>query len=61
MEGGEMLTVQQVAEYLQVHPETVRKWLRERRMRGVNVGGKGGWRVRRGDLERFIELWVTEQ
>ncbi len=55
VEGREMLTVPQVAAYLQVHPESVRRWLREGRMRGINLSGKGGWRVRRDELERFIE------
>jgi excisionase family DNA binding protein len=55
MEGREMLTVPQVAGYMQVHVETVRRWLREGQLRGVNLGGKGGWRIRRDELERFIE------
>jgi len=54
IEGRDMLTVPQVSTYLQVHPETVRKWLREGVLRGVNLGGKGGWRIRRDELERFI-------
>jgi len=51
----DLLTVEQVADYLQVHPETVRKWLREGDLIGVNLGGRARWRVRREDLERFIE------
>jgi excisionase family DNA binding protein len=54
IEGRDMLTVPQVSTYLQVHPATVRKWLREGVLRGVNLGGKGGWRIRRDELERFI-------
>jgi excisionase family DNA binding protein len=50
----ELLTVEQVADYLQVHPETVRKWLREGRLAGVNLGGRARWRVRRDDLTRFV-------
>jgi excisionase family DNA binding protein len=49
-----LLTVEQVADYLQVHPETVRRWLREGSLVGVSLGGRTRWRVRREDLERFI-------
>ena len=51
----ELLTVEQVADYLQVHPETVRQWLRDGRMAGINFGRRGGWRVHRDDLTRFID------
>ena len=47
-------TVAQIAQRLQVHPETVRRWLREGRLRGRNFGGKGGYRVRERDLEAFL-------
>ena len=53
MEAG--LTVDQVAERMQVStPETVRRWLRERRLRGYQVSRQAGWRVSPADLERFI-------
>jgi excisionase family DNA binding protein len=42
------------ADYLQVHPETVRRWLREGSLIGVSLGGRTRWRVRREDLETFI-------
>ncbi len=48
------LTVAQIAERLQVHPETVRRWLRDGRLNGRNFGGKGGYRVRERDLEAFM-------
>lgn len=50
----EFLTVDQIAEHLQVKQTTVRKWLREGRLRGINLGGVAGWRVRREELDRFI-------
>ena len=39
---------------MQVTPETVRRWLRERRLRGYQVSRQAGWRVSPADLERFI-------
>jgi excisionase family DNA binding protein len=49
------LTVAQIAERLQVHQETVRRWLREGRLAGKNFGGKGGYRVRESELQAFME------
>jgi excisionase family DNA binding protein len=55
MTGRTLLTVEQVAERLQVHPETVRRWLRGGRLRGVRLGGsKLGYRISEDELERFI-------
>jgi excisionase family DNA binding protein len=51
----DLLTPEQVAEYLQVHVETVRRWLRSGELRGINLGGRSRWRVRREDLQRFID------
>ena len=50
----EWLTVAQVAELIQVHPETVREWLRVGRLPGNLISRRAGWRVRRRDVERFL-------
>ncbi len=50
----EWLTVAQVAELIQVHPETVREWLRVGRLPGTLISRRAGWRVRRRDVERFL-------
>jgi excisionase family DNA binding protein len=51
----QLKTVQQVAERLQVHQETVRKWLRDGELVGINLGGKSGWRIREREIEAFLE------
>lgn len=52
------LTVEQVAERMQVTQESVRRWLRMGLLRGYRPGGakarKAGWRVRPADLEDYI-------
>ena len=50
-----LLTPEQVAEYVNVAPKTVREWLRASppKLRGVKVGGKL-WRIPRRELERFM-------
>jgi excisionase family DNA binding protein len=47
-------TVEQIATTLQVHEQTVRRWLREHALAGRYFGGKTGWRVRERDLEAFL-------
>lgn len=51
----QLLTVQQVAERLQVHEETVRRWLRDGSLVGINFEGKTGYRIRQDELESFLE------
>jgi excisionase family DNA binding protein len=56
MDGREdrLLTVAEVADYFRVEPESVRRWLREGKLLGINLGRGPGWRVRVGDLDAFI-------
>ncbi len=50
-----LLTVDQIADRVQVSQETVRRWLRSGRMYGVRPGGaKIGWRVRSSEVDRFL-------
>ena len=48
------LTVAQVAERLQVHEETVRRWIRERQLPVLDLGKRAGYRMRPADLDAFI-------
>jgi excisionase family DNA binding protein len=54
MSNKEWTTTQEIAERLGIHVETVRRWLRTGSLRGVYVGGKGGYRIRQNDLEEFL-------
>ncbi|NJO12748.1 MAG: helix-turn-helix domain-containing protein [Gammaproteobacteria bacterium] len=46
------MTVEEIASAQGVSDETVRRWLRDGRLKGSRPSG-GAWRVRRNDLERF--------
>lgn len=49
-----LLTVTEVAERLRVNPETVRRWLRAKRLRGVLMGGKrSGYRIPESEVARL--------
>ena len=50
-----MLTVEDVAKQLQVHPETIRRWLREGRLDGYRISRRGGWRVRPESVEKMLD------
>ena len=54
--ADELLTVTEVAALLKLNEQTVRKWLREGRLPGIYLGTRqAGWRVRRADVERFLD------
>lgn len=51
----EWLTVEQVAARLQVHPETVRVWLREGTLKGTQpMQRRIGWRIEAREVERVL-------
>ena len=55
MNEQRLLTVREVAERLRSSPETVRRWLRQGKLRGFRPGGtKLGYRVSESELQRFI-------
>src|SRR3954465_2728250 len=51
----EYLTVEQVAERLQVSAWTVRRWLREGQIEGSHLGDRAGWRVSEGAIKQFLQ------
>jgi excisionase family DNA binding protein len=54
--GDELLTVEEVTRILKVHEETVRRWIRNGELPARLLGSaRGGYRIRRSDLDRFID------
>ncbi|HNX29714.1 MAG TPA: helix-turn-helix domain-containing protein [Syntrophomonadaceae bacterium] len=49
----ELLTVEEVASYLKMNPEVIRRWLRENRLPGIKVGKE--WRISKEDLENMLD------
>ena len=53
--GDEWLTVDEVAERLKVHAETVRRWVRAGALAALDLGSRsGGYRIKRADLDEFV-------
>ncbi len=54
MDNERLFTVAEVAERLRVHPDTLRRWLRSGRIRGVMMGGRsGGYRIKESEVARI--------
>jgi len=55
MDGERMLKVEQVAELLQAHRQTIRRWLRDGKLKGTMPGGeKLGYRIPESEVERLL-------
>ena len=55
MGDDRLLTVKEVAERLRANPQTVRRWLREGRLKGVMPGGeKLGYRIPESEVDRLL-------
>jgi excisionase family DNA binding protein len=52
----QLYTVDEVADRLHVHPETVRRWLRSGRLEGVKLSasGVGSYRVPESAVAKFL-------
>jgi excisionase family DNA binding protein len=56
MASERLLTTEDISEILQVEVRTVRAWIRSGRLPAYLPGGaKLGYRIRSGDLDRFLE------
>jgi excisionase family DNA binding protein len=56
----ELLTTEEVAQELKYHIETVRKWIREGKLKATRINRKE-YRVRRSELEKFLEEKQQEE
>lgn len=50
----EWVTVAQAATYLQVHPRTITRWIRDDHLPASRLGDSGEYRIRRTDVEAVI-------
>ena len=48
------LTVDDVAEQIKVHPETIRRWLREGKLKGILMSRAVGYRIRQSALDALL-------
>ena len=55
--NGTMLTVSQVAELLNAHPHSVRRWADGGRLHCYRIGLRGDRRFTVGDVDDFLAAW----
>jgi len=60
MTNNSWLTVVDVVEILHVHRQTVRRWIRSGELKGYDLAGRSGYRIRATDLEEFMENRAVE-
>jgi excisionase family DNA binding protein len=58
--SDELLTIEQVASELQLHPDTIRRYIREGKLKGVRISSTVV-RVKRSELDKFIQDRSTDQ
>lgn len=49
----ELLTVEEVAAYLKMNPQVVRRWLREKKLPGVKIGKE--WRIDKQAIDYILK------
>lgn len=54
------LTIDQVAEILNVNKPTIYALLRSGEMKGLRLGGRGVWRISEDDLQTFLDAAYQE-
>jgi excisionase family DNA binding protein len=57
MRDEELLTVDDAAKKVKVHPETIRGWIRSGELTAVDIGGK--YRIYPEDLDAFLKSRKT--
>lgn len=51
--ADELLTIEQVATELQLHPDTIRRYIRQKKLKAVRIAPTA-LRVKRSELDKFI-------
>jgi excisionase family DNA binding protein len=55
--ANEILTIEEVATYLRLTPQTIYKWAQEKRIPAVKLGKE--WRFRRSVIDRWFDAQLT--
>ena len=61
MDEERWLEVKDIVEKLNVHEQTVRRWIRQGDLQAVLLGRKGGYRVKASDLDAFLDERSSEK
>lgn len=53
--NDKMLTVKEVADLLNIHPNTLRRWSEQGRIVTYKINSRGDRRFKRSDIEKFLD------
>lgn len=56
----DILTVSQVAKYLQISDKTVRRLIADGKLTASKVGGRS-WRIKKTDIEKYLDKHTNEK
>lgn len=48
-------TVEELADELGVHADTVRRWIRRGELQAIDLGGSAGYRITQDEVDRFLK------
>ena len=51
----DLLTLEQVSEMLQVHPNTLRNWDKDGTLKSIRIGSRKLYRYKKADIIKFID------
>ena len=51
--GMDIMTVEEVAAYLKMSPQVIRRWLREKKLPGVKIGKE--WRIDKQAIDDMLK------
>jgi len=49
----DIMTVDEVATYLKMSPQVIRRWLRQGKLKGVKIGKE--WRIDKADIDALMK------
>jgi len=53
----ELLTIREVADMFGVHPETLRRWDNEGKLKAIRIGELGHRKYKREDIEKLMNVF----
>ncbi|MGN6391250.1 MAG: helix-turn-helix domain-containing protein [Gemmatimonadales bacterium] len=57
--GNDILTLEEVASYLRLTPQTIYKWAQEKRIPGAKLGKE--WRFRKTIIDRWLDDQILHE
>lgn len=54
------LTVAEAADRLSVHPQTIRRWLRDDQIHGVMLTRQAGYRIAESEVDQILQEGLRE-